>query len=249
MAKSGLTKETVGKLPAKAARYEVSDGGAPGLVLRVSPDGSKTWAYRYRFNGAPHRYTIGAWPTWLPDMARRKAMELQVQVDNGEDPARARDAGVTMADLAKRFVDEHCPSLAASTVRTYRVLLDRHILPAVGKIPVQVFALGDAGKLHHAMRGMPRTANQSLAVVSRMLSLAELWGLRDPQSNPCGVIQRFPETKRDRYLTINAGPIKPILREAGIGRRSSRAKPSRLDSDGFNGFRHELGSNTNSGLG
>jgi len=112
------------------------------------------------------------------------------------------DPGITLAKLLDRFLDEHCEAnLRASTTRTYKMLITRHIKPAIGKIPLKDLALGDVGALHHKLRKQPRTANQALAVVSKALNLAELWGLRPPNSNPCSAIVRFTETKRQRYLT------------------------------------------------
>jgi integrase len=90
-------------------------------------------------------------------------------------------------------------------------LLDEWILPAMGKLWVKEIKLTDCGALHHCLgtsinprTGKPRhrTANQCLAIVSKMLSLAEAWGLRDPLTNPCGAIERYAEEKRERYLTL-----------------------------------------------
>ena len=101
-AEEGLTREQIEDLKPKAKRYEVVDGGAPGLVLRVTPGGAKVWTFRHRVHGRPARYTIGSWPEWTPQMARAKARKLRVQVDEGEDPglikSRARDIK-TVAEL------------------------------------------------------------------------------------------------------------------------------------------------------
>jgi integrase len=35
-----------------------------------------------------------------------------------------------------------------------------------------------------------------------MMNLAEIWGLRDRHSNPCEDIQRYPEHKRERFLSL-----------------------------------------------
>ena len=42
--------------------------------------------------------------------------------------------------------------------------------------------------------------NRVLALISKMMTLAELWGYRPDGSNPCRHIQKFPEEARNRYL-------------------------------------------------
>jgi integrase len=48
---------------------------------------------------------------------------------------------------------------------------------------------------------IPYQANRTLGVLSKMMSLAETWGLRDKHSNPCKDIERYPERKRERFLS------------------------------------------------
>ena len=40
-----------------------------------------------------------------------------------------------------------------------------------------------------------------LAVLSKMMNLAEAWGLRLDGSNPCRHVKKYREDKRERYLT------------------------------------------------
>jgi hypothetical protein len=34
-----------------------------------------------------------------------------------------------------------------------------------------------------------------------MMNLAETWGMRDKHTNPCEDIERYPERKRERFLS------------------------------------------------
>ena len=47
----------------------------------------------------------------------------------------------------------------------------------------------------------PRLANHVVAVLSKMFSLAEDWGVRSKGSNPCAAVKRYPEIKRERFLS------------------------------------------------
>jgi integrase len=51
------------------------------------------------------------------------------------------------------------------------------------------------------MRGTPFQANRVVALLSKMLSLAERWGLRPDGSNPTRHVERFREKARQRYLS------------------------------------------------
>lgn len=59
----------------------------------------------------------------------------------------------------------------------------------------------DVGKMHLKMCKTPRQANQTLAVLSIMFTLAEVWELRPNNTNPCRHVQKYKENKRGRYLS------------------------------------------------
>ncbi|MCY4460180.1 MAG: hypothetical protein OXC26_07255 [Albidovulum sp.] len=50
--------------------------------------------------------------------------------------------------------------------------------PALGEIRVSEVERKDIAKLHHDMRDKRYQANRVLCVLSKMFSLAEVWGLR-----------------------------------------------------------------------
>ena len=51
------------------------------------------------------------------------------------------------------------------------------------------------------MRNVPGHANRTLGVVSRMLTLAEVWEMRPEGVNPCRHVKKYPENKRERFLS------------------------------------------------
>jgi integrase len=80
-------------------------------------------------------------------------------------------------------------------------MLLRYILPAFGARKVEAITRGDVARLHHDLAGKPLAANRVLALISVMFNLAESWGLRAPASNPCRHLKRYPERKRERFLS------------------------------------------------
>ncbi len=109
--------------PPKGGRLELSDDVCPGLVLRVTPAGSKSFGAIYRVpgegglacNGAPrkgrqHRVTLGRWPVLTVAEARERAREVLSRACAGVDPrdeqrraAADREAGL-MSAVAERYV-------------------------------------------------------------------------------------------------------------------------------------------------
>ena len=108
-----------------------------------------------------------------------------------------------MADLAERYMREHAhvkkrPRSAQSDESNLR----NHVLPALGTKKVAAVTRVDIGKLHHAMRDRPGAGNRVLALLSKMFNLAEKWGLRPDGSNPCRHVERYPERKMERFLSV-----------------------------------------------
>ena len=75
--------------PGRPQRAEYRDGHTRGLVLRITPNGKKTWAvfYRRKSDARKRRYTIGAYPAFSLNEARDRAQEILAAVARGEDPA------------------------------------------------------------------------------------------------------------------------------------------------------------------
>ena len=87
------------------------------------------------------------------------------------------------------------------TAVEYRRLVENIIVPAFGHKRVREVTRGDVSRLHHEQRATPYAANRTLAVLSKMFALAEKWGERSDGSNPCRHVERFPQRRRERFLS------------------------------------------------
>ena len=213
-----LTKRLVEGAEVRDADYFVWDEDLPGFGVRVMPSGRRVYVVQYRAGRRPRRISLGPSTVLSCEQARTRAMNILAAVRNGLDPAADRDAmrkAVTVRQLAERFDREHIAlRVKATTAKEYRRNLDRFILPALGHLPVTAVTRADVAKFHHDLRHIPYQANRCVEVISKMFSLAELWGLRPDGSNPRKHIKKYAEEKRERFL--NAGELRrlgEVLRE------------------------------------
>ena len=220
-----ITKRLVDAAEPRDKPYTIYDGQVPGFGIRVQPGGTKTYVVLYRF--AHHRrcVSLGHHGVTTPEQARTSAINILARVRNGEDPAARRQSGghvTTVSGLAKRFDEEHIAvRLKLSSARSYRDNLRRHVLPAIGKLRAAEVTRADVAKLHHDLRHSRYQANRSLALMSKMFNLAEVWGVRPGHSNPCWGIKKYPEEKRERFLSGNElARLGETLRECEESRES-----------------------------
>jgi hypothetical protein len=68
-----LTEASCKAAKPKAKLYYLNDGA--GLRLRIRPDGSRTWIYRYRLAGKEMSSGLGAYPKVTLQIARAKIIE------------------------------------------------------------------------------------------------------------------------------------------------------------------------------
>ncbi len=209
--RGAITKASVDRLPVPArGETMLWDDRLAGFGVRVRPGGAKSYLVMYRAGtgrSAPVRkLVIGKHGSpWTPDSARAEAKRLLGLVAGGGDPAAAkadRKAALTVAELAERFMAEHVEAKRKDrTAAEYRRLLDKIILPVMGKKKVADVTRADVAKLHHAGRNAPYQANRTLAVLSKMMNLAEAWGIRPDGSNPCRHVEKNAERGRERLLS------------------------------------------------
>ena len=211
-----ITGKAVDALVAREREYVLWDRDCKGFGVRVHPSGRKVYIVKYRHRGRVVKRTIGPHGAIPPAAARAHAAEIITAARTGRDlagrrledadpAARSRREGAaapTVRELAERFLDEYVPvRCKPNTVHSYRGSIMQHVLPRLGGRPVTEVTRRDIAALHHEMHSIPYAANHTLGILSAMFTVAEVWGLRQEGSNPCRHVKRFPETKRERFLS------------------------------------------------
>lgn len=195
--------------PEPGKQIEHSDPMTPGLALRVTGAGKKTWTFRYRnLEGRQARLSFGHFPAVRLKDARGLALDVLAKVRGGEDPARARrrqrhtlNAGVleTWNDLAARYFEER--AAAKKSGNQERQLWAARFAQQIGKLE-----LADLSRAHVRAyirkigeNGAPIYANRAQALLRQIGNFGvEIEVL---ENNPAhGIRKQFAETTRDRVL-------------------------------------------------
>lgn len=188
---------------------------------------SKTYKLKYYFHSRQRMLTIGRHGSpYTVETARNAANAHLVQLKTGIDPASAKKvSGQSVAQLCDEYMEKHAfVNKKASSAHEDQVNIKNHIKPLIGGRLVQDISTGDIEKFKSDVQqgktapkdplkvrkdqrgGKPVTggkgvSNRCMALLSKMLNLAELWGYRGQNSNPVKGVTRYKEGTKERFLT------------------------------------------------
>jgi len=83
-----LNDQLIQLAESKSKSYKIFDGH--GLYIEISPNGSKFWRLKYRFEGKEKRISLGAYPEVSIEFAREHMRQCRQQIKGGIDPSQAR---------------------------------------------------------------------------------------------------------------------------------------------------------------
>ena len=200
-----LSTGTVDALPAGKDRI-VRDLRLPGFGVRVYESGAKVYLAETAGPDGRKRISIGRHGIISAETARRRAAVAMAQIASGNATACCRSGNSnlpnTVADLATRYLEGHVElRCKRSTVEQYRRTIERHILPAIGSLPLHSVGPRDASELQYALRHWPSAANLVVSILSRMFERAADWDLVRPGANPCRFLRKHRVRRRERFLT------------------------------------------------
>jgi integrase len=203
-----LTKRFVETIEVATAPVYAWDDQLAGFGVKVLPSGRRRYVCKYRLGGGragrDRWYLIGTHGQLTCDQAREMAMQILSAVARGQDPQSDRMAAreaPTLLDLWHRYSTEHLPRKKASSGIDDIQKARDYILPRLGRRKVAEVTRADVHDLHRELADRPYQANRVLALLSKMLNLAEAWGYRPDGSNPCRHIEKYKERARQRYLS------------------------------------------------
>ena len=222
--------------PPRNGRLEIADLRQAGLVLRITTNGSRSFAYRFRH---PHtrktlRATIGPYPATTLEAARKRAKEMAAQIADGTNPIEARNTERaaaptrTFAALADRYLKEHAerhkrPRSAEEDRRNLAV----HVLPRFAKRDFRTIRRADVIELVESIvsAGKHTAANRVHSLVSKVFSFAIDADLLE--ANPVARLRKRGVEKVSRRVLDDAEiktfwrgiVLPPVSRQVGLALR------------------------------
>ena len=211
-----LTDTSIKRLKPKASRYLVSDGR--GLSLEILPSGSRSWRYRYRFNGKLEKVSLGHYPAFSLQAARTKRDEYAEMLAHGKSPARHKQAEkfavahtTTMFEFGERYFTE-IVQRDCKDPRPMRRYLDNEIYPRLAEKALRDITPAEVQSIVFRKRdgGAPSSAGQIRNLLKRMFEYAISNGL--VTVNPAlSIPMRFITQARPRTRALSPDEIRIYL--------------------------------------
>jgi integrase len=232
-----ISKKIIDGIGPTGAEFTVWDSDLTGFGVRVRPKGAMSYVVVYRTGtgrkAAVKKLTIGAVGRVTPDEARTLAKKALGSVAQGHDPAAEKSEAsksMTVQELAAAFMSDHVRAKRkGTTTERYEHALTAHVVPGLGSTKADKLTRASVASLHLKLKATPAMANYVLAVIGSMYGFAQKRGLVPEGSNPASRIEKYPEQRRERFLTGDElSRLGDALREAeteGIPWRSNDSRP------------------------
>jgi len=222
--------------PPRIGRLEIADLRQAGLVLRITSNGARSFAYRFRHRHSRKtlRATIGPYPATTLEAARKRAKDMAAQVADGTNPIELRSAereaapARTFEALAARYLKEHAerhkrPRSAEEDRRNLAV----HVLPKWSKRDFRTIRRADVIELIEAIvsAGKHAAGNRVHSLISKIFSFAIDADLLE--ANPAARLRKRGVEKVGRRLLSDDEirvfwrgiVVSPISRPVGLALR------------------------------
>jgi integrase len=184
-----------------AGAVQVYDATTPGLAMRVTKAGAKTFVLFRRIRGRPVRMKLGSVGSMsIPD-ARKAAQQISGRAAAGTDVvaerAAARLRGRTVGDAFETWlaVARHRKRSWKDDMRLWEIWMQRRL----GRRPLAEVSTAELERIAQQIgESNPRTANKCRALLSAVWNHAMRRG--EAAANPVRLVARFPEYSRERFL-------------------------------------------------
>lgn len=205
-----FTKETLNALPLPGAgkRDTYLDAKTPGLQLRVTETGAKTFSlYRRIKGGQPERVTLGKFPAMTVEQARKQAAIINASIAEGANPAEAKRAHrgeLTFGQMFTEYGERH-----GAKKRSWKTdeSINKNHLHKLATKKLSAITKADLSRILSDLEKAGKagaTVNNVRALISTVFNRAIEWGYAT--HNPITGIKTRSKVKRDRFLQSDELP-------------------------------------------
>lgn len=171
-----FTHNKIANLSAEKNRYHITEGN--GFCLRVSPKGTKTWFYRYKFGGKEKWLTIGNFPVMGVAEARKAFNDLWEIRQSDQDPEEIiqkkllqnnNNVKTLISDWYNNYIVKH-----RKQPQQIKQQIDADIIPLLGTFEIEKIQPRDIAKAldNIVQRGSPVHANKVLSTLKQVFNYA-----------------------------------------------------------------------------
>jgi integrase len=204
-----------GLKPPIHGRIEVWDTRVRGLVWRLTPTGTASWAVRARtLDGKHSRPQIGTWPAVGIAEARKRALGTMAEIQGGGDPVAskraaraeraARAALPTVESRLKEWRESRADAWSDRYCAEVDRICDREIIPVLGKRALLETTRAEwADLIARKHKDAPGVGSMLYRTASAFLNHAEAHGWIDRPLLPRKGLSVIapPVASRDRVLS------------------------------------------------
>ena len=203
MPRRSLTAAAVERLkPPPRGQIDHFDKGFPGLALRVSYGGGRSFVFFYRIGVKLRRMTLGKYPVMTLGDAREAWRKARKDVGEGRDPASRREATHFEGVAREWLLRDQTKNRSHYDVKR---VVERELIPAWGPRPISEISRRNILDLIDGIadRGAVTMARRVLSYTHRLFKWSVERGIIEV--NPASNLPKpGSETKRDRvYPTKN----------------------------------------------
>lgn len=206
---SNFTDTYIKGLKPSAKRREEYEGG--GFGIRITPNGVKTWIYRYKINGKTDKLTLGHYPTMSLANAKKRFAELSGLRREGHSPKdiiqqQEQKENNTVEKLVLAWYSGYAEK-SRKKPQQIKQQIDADIIPMLGNMALDRIQTIDIAKALDTIvaRGAPIHANRVLSTIKQAFNYGVSRG--SLQYNPASNIRARDiggtEKPRERFLTLN----------------------------------------------
>jgi integrase len=198
-----FTKAALSKVPGakKGTKDYYYDEREKGLVLAVTPTGTKSFYLYKRIEGRPERLLLGRFPDISIENARKLAITAKGNIARGANPQKEKRAirdEMTFGALFTEYLEKYSKVHKRSWAYDEREI--NKFLPRWFKRKISSFDRAEIERLHAKVgkeNGLYQ-ANRLLERIRSIFNKAIEWGWQG--QNPAIGVKKFREQSRDRFL-------------------------------------------------
>lgn len=197
------TKFIEGQKPNLSKRLDFRDELMPGLVLRISTSGTKTFCLHKRINGKMRRLTIGRFPVLSLADARERARQVLYEIETGHFEDRTGieiEAKRTLGDVIPDYIEKYAKVHNRDWKRKQALLEKFDTLHDKRIDQIKRADVVKACDVIH--KSAPTSANRALAHLKHLMGWSVERGMIE--ANPISGMKPLSKEKpRERVLTDN----------------------------------------------